>query len=162
MKAARAAQREGTCGDSHKPRYAKTSALRMSFSLGDPCGNRTHDCAVRGRRLSRLTKGPHSKALCAFECSEDVLVTLTRPGSLCDHGHLRLIPALMLLCNESAVGAFIAKRFWLFRNKHWAVGLLPLHLCFLAEGFSLEKRKGPAPTYFPRSSPTKYLRHNRA
>ena len=27
--------------------------------LGDPCGNRTHDYAVRGRRLSRLTKGPY-------------------------------------------------------------------------------------------------------
>ena len=25
---------------------------------GDPCGNRTHVCGVRGRRLSRLTNGP--------------------------------------------------------------------------------------------------------
>ena len=29
-----------------------------SLCFGDPCGTRTHDCAVRGRRLSRLTKGP--------------------------------------------------------------------------------------------------------
>ena len=28
------------------------------FSFGDPYGNRTHAFAVRGRRLSRLTKGP--------------------------------------------------------------------------------------------------------
>ena len=26
---------------------------------GDPCGNRTHVCGVRGRRLSRLTNGPY-------------------------------------------------------------------------------------------------------
>ena len=25
---------------------------------GDPCGNRTHVCGVRGRRLNRLTNGP--------------------------------------------------------------------------------------------------------
>ena len=56
----------------------------------------------------------------------------------------------MLLCRESAVGAFIAKRFWLFRNKHWAVGLLPLHLCFLAEGGSLlKKEKGRHLPIFP-------------
>ena len=30
---------------------------------GDPCGNRTHVCGVRGRRLSRLTNGP---LWCAF------------------------------------------------------------------------------------------------
>ena len=28
---------------------------------GDPCGNRTHVCGVRGRRLSRLTNGPHMR-----------------------------------------------------------------------------------------------------
>ncbi len=26
---------------------------------GDPYGNRTHVCGVRGRRLNRLTNGPH-------------------------------------------------------------------------------------------------------
>ena len=30
----------------------------LVFCFGDPCGNRTHVYAVRGRRLSRLTKGP--------------------------------------------------------------------------------------------------------
>ena len=35
----------------------KTAVWRFFF-FGDPYGNRTHDCAVRGRRLSRLTKGP--------------------------------------------------------------------------------------------------------
>ena len=29
---------------------------------GDPCGNRTHVCGVRGRRLSRLTNGPSRRA----------------------------------------------------------------------------------------------------
>ena len=28
---------------------------------GDPCGNRTHVCGVRGRRLNRLTNGPHMR-----------------------------------------------------------------------------------------------------
>ena len=30
----------------------------MNEVFGDPSGNRTHDYAVRGRRLSRLTIGP--------------------------------------------------------------------------------------------------------
>ena len=29
-----------------------------SFKRGDPYGNRTHVCGVRGRRLNRLTNGP--------------------------------------------------------------------------------------------------------
>ena len=32
--------------------------ISRSLSSGDPYGNRTHIFAVRGRRLSRLTKGP--------------------------------------------------------------------------------------------------------
>ena len=36
----------------------KTSFFRTRFLSGDPSGNRTHDYAVRGRRLSRLTIGP--------------------------------------------------------------------------------------------------------
>ena len=31
---------------------------QLSRENGDPCGNRTHVCGVRGRRLSRLTNGP--------------------------------------------------------------------------------------------------------
>ena len=31
---------------------------KLRFRFGDPYGNRTHDCALRGRRLNRLTKGP--------------------------------------------------------------------------------------------------------
>ena len=31
---------------------------KSGFFYGDPYGNRTHDCAVRGRRLNLLTKGP--------------------------------------------------------------------------------------------------------
>ena len=39
-------------------------ANRVQFILsGDPCGNRTHVCGVRGRRLNRLTNGP-SSSLC--------------------------------------------------------------------------------------------------
>ncbi len=41
-------------------RDTKNSSLqnwRLLF-FGDPSGNRTHDYAVRGRRLSRLTMGP--------------------------------------------------------------------------------------------------------
>ena len=38
------------------------STISLSYSLqeenGDPCGNRTHVCGVRGRRLNRLTNGP--------------------------------------------------------------------------------------------------------
>ena len=30
-------------------------------SFGDPYGNRTHVCGVRGRRLNRLTNGPHQR-----------------------------------------------------------------------------------------------------
>ena len=38
---------------------AKGMHIRASLLLfGDPCGNRTHHFAVRGRRLSRLTNGP--------------------------------------------------------------------------------------------------------
>ena len=37
------------------------TTLPPSSPSGDPYGNRTHDYAVRGRRLSRLTKGPSSK-----------------------------------------------------------------------------------------------------
>lgn len=29
------------------------------FLYGDPYGNRTHDSALRGPRLNRLTKGPY-------------------------------------------------------------------------------------------------------
>ena len=32
---------------------------RSLFLSGDPYGNRTHVCGVRGRRLNRLTNGPH-------------------------------------------------------------------------------------------------------
>ena len=35
-----------------------TAKINMKFFFGDPCGNRTHVCGVRGRRLSRLTNGP--------------------------------------------------------------------------------------------------------
>ena len=36
----------------------KTPESNSSVFYGDPSGNRTHDYAVRGRRLSRLTIGP--------------------------------------------------------------------------------------------------------
>ena len=36
-----------------------TVKTNMKLKDGDPCGNRTHVCGVRGRRLSRLTNGPH-------------------------------------------------------------------------------------------------------
>ena len=29
------------------------------YKFGDPYGNRTHDSALRGPRLNRLTKGPN-------------------------------------------------------------------------------------------------------
>ena len=32
--------------------------MQVLFS-GDPYENRTHDCALRGRRLNRLTNGPY-------------------------------------------------------------------------------------------------------
>ena len=51
------------------PSFSTVSTLFSCFSLhflslsekenGDPCGNRTHVCGVRGRRLSRLTNGPY-------------------------------------------------------------------------------------------------------
>ena len=31
----------------------------FEITFNDPYGNRTHDCAVRGRRLSLLTNGPY-------------------------------------------------------------------------------------------------------
>ena len=37
----------------------------FAFNLfGDPYGIRTHDTAVKGRCLNRLTKGPYSFVLC--------------------------------------------------------------------------------------------------
>ena len=38
-----------------------TNLLNCSFFKkdGDPYGNRTHVCGVRGRRLNRLTNGPY-------------------------------------------------------------------------------------------------------
>lgn len=33
------------------------------FCCGDPYGNRTHDSALRGLRLNRLTKGPFNYLL---------------------------------------------------------------------------------------------------
>ncbi len=30
----------------------------LNKKIGDPYGNRTHVCGVRGRRLNRLTNGP--------------------------------------------------------------------------------------------------------
>ena len=44
----------GTLHEESKPKLAVIAGL----SAGDPYGNRTHIFAVRGRRLSRLTKGP--------------------------------------------------------------------------------------------------------
>ena len=32
----------------------------LSMKDGDPYGNRTHVCGVRGRRLNRLTNGPYT------------------------------------------------------------------------------------------------------
>ena len=32
--------------------------VKSKFKTGDPYGNRTHVCGVRGRRLNRLTNGP--------------------------------------------------------------------------------------------------------
>ena len=44
------------CSIIQRSHYAvKRESLEKS---GDPCGNRTHVCGVRGRRLSRLTNGP--------------------------------------------------------------------------------------------------------
>ena len=40
-----------------KKRKDKANALSFLF-CGDPYGNRTHDSALRGPRLNRLTNGP--------------------------------------------------------------------------------------------------------
>ena len=42
----------------HNEEKEKHRGCGVSLFLGDPYGNRTHIFAVRGRRLSRLTKGP--------------------------------------------------------------------------------------------------------
>ena len=88
--------------------YQRTTLTLSPTPLlnGDPWENRTPVFAVRGRRLSRLTKGPYGRSF-----------------SLC-HGSI--------FCSATPLPLF----FW--------------------------KRKVPAPTYFPGSSPTKYLRHNQA
>ena len=44
------------------------------FSLGDPYGNRTHVCGVRGRRLNRLTNGPHGTSYSISKPSHKVLI----------------------------------------------------------------------------------------
>ena len=38
--------------------FTRKRAIHSLFSSGDPYGNRTHVCGVRGRRLNRLTNGP--------------------------------------------------------------------------------------------------------
>ena len=55
------------------PMHSKESRLRLvcddwgrHFAAGDPYGNRTHIFAVRGRRLSRLTKGPGHMTLILY------------------------------------------------------------------------------------------------
>ena len=45
------------------PHFVKNFFIKVPFFLllkvsGDPYGNRTHVCGVRGRRLNRLTNGP--------------------------------------------------------------------------------------------------------
>ncbi len=46
----------------HCPPHQRIRTVELfaqpSLFFGDPCENRTRDSAVRGRRLSRLTKGP--------------------------------------------------------------------------------------------------------
>ena len=37
----------------------KIAVCQSLFKDGDPYGNRTHVCGVRGRRLNRLTNGPY-------------------------------------------------------------------------------------------------------
>ena len=39
----------------------------VSYAYGDPYGNRTHDSAVKGRCLNRLTNGPKVVAAVGFE-----------------------------------------------------------------------------------------------
>ena len=41
----------------------RTEKVRIAFAFGDLAGNRTRDCAVRGRRLNRLTTRPSFKTL---------------------------------------------------------------------------------------------------
>ena len=45
--------------------FFKTLDTLISYNIGDPYGNRTHDLALRGPRLNRLTNGPYS-FLCYF------------------------------------------------------------------------------------------------
>ena len=41
-----------------KSHSTKTHSKCCELSFGDPYGNRTHDSALRGPRLNRLTNGP--------------------------------------------------------------------------------------------------------
>ena len=43
---------------SHYIQFGRPCQAPKQGKSGDPCGNRTHVCGVRGRRLSRLTNGP--------------------------------------------------------------------------------------------------------
>ena len=45
---------------------------------GDPCGNRTHVCGVRGRRLNRLTNGPHLRVAMSTPSKPNNAVSSTR------------------------------------------------------------------------------------
>ena len=47
--------KENICFFSPYRLFLQVSVL---FNFGDPCGNRTHVCGVRGRRLDHLTNGP--------------------------------------------------------------------------------------------------------
>ena len=49
----------------------------VSCACGDPYGNRTHDSAVKGRCLNRLTNGPKKSQ--KKTCKQDVLL-VTRTG----------------------------------------------------------------------------------
>ena len=42
-----------------KKENTQISECSTLFKLGDPYGSRTHDCAVKGRRLDHLTNGPY-------------------------------------------------------------------------------------------------------
>jgi hypothetical protein len=48
-------------GSNRRPSACKADALPAELILlnGDPYGNRTHDTAVKGRCLNRLTNGPY-------------------------------------------------------------------------------------------------------
>ena len=51
----------GTCELNFCVRYGNRWTLAVIdtyYEIGDPYGNRTHVCGVRGRRLNRLTNGP--------------------------------------------------------------------------------------------------------